>query len=456
MNDFSSLRERYPLFLYRDYTITETETEISFSYHFSVPGLSDFCPSWRLQKNGRETLKTDTPLFRKLVFSLGMVELISYWKIACPKKVRVCCGKLTKEQISWWKKQYFYGLGEFFYRNGIKTEESTFMELESEGETLFTNPLSHLNGALIPIGGGKDSIVTLDLLKDFAEENECYLLNPRGAMTGTAEAFGFFKDRQISPVRTLDPNMLRLNKEGFLNGHTPFSAILAFSGLLFCALYGKACLILSNEGSANEATVEGSEVNHQYSKSFQFEKDFCAYEKAYLCTGIQYFSLLRPWSELQIARHFSTLPKLFSVFKSCNAGSKTDSWCGHCSKCLFVWIILSPFLSTDTLRGIFQRNLLEEETLLTDFEGLIGLLPEKPFECVGSIDEINTAICLAIGRMKREGEPLPKLYQKYISTELYHQYSHRPNPYQNAFQKEHLIPEKYLPVIEEATRREIW
>ena len=108
------------------------------------------------------------------------------------------------------------------------------------------------------------------------------------------------------------------------------------------------------------------------------------------------------------------------------------------------------------MRGIFQRNLLEEETLLTDFEGLIGLLPEKPFECVGSIDEINTAICLAIGRMKREGEPLPKLYQKYISTELYHQYSIGPNPYQNAFQKEHLIPEKYLPVIEEATRREIW
>lgn len=64
-------------------------------------------------------------------------------------------------------------------------------------------------------------------------------------------------------------------------------------------------MALSNESSANESTVKGSTVNHQYSKSFKFEEDFHRYEAEYLPGSAYYFSMLRPLSEFQIARFFA-------------------------------------------------------------------------------------------------------------------------------------------------------
>lgn len=187
--------------------------------------------------------------------------------------------------------------------------------------------------------------MTLELLRRQKENNACYIINPRGATLATARVAGYRDEAVLSVLRTLDPGMLELNRRGFLNGHTPFSALVAFSSVLTAFLNGKRYVVLSNESSANESTVQGSEVNHQYSKSVQFESDFIEFERAYVGSGVSYFSLLRPWSEFQIAQYFASIKQYHAVFRSCNAGSKQDIWCGKCPKCLFVALILSPFLS---------------------------------------------------------------------------------------------------------------
>jgi len=208
--------------------------------------------------------------------------------------------------------------------------------------------------------------------------------------------------------RSLDPLMLKLNGQGCLNGHTPFSALLAFYSLLAAQLSGVHAIALSNENSANESTVAGTEVNHQYSKSWMFERDFRRYVASYLGGGYDYFSLLRPLCELQIAMLFARTERYFDIFRSCNVGSKQDVWCGRCAKCLFAFIILSPFIAPGRLASIFGRNMLDDADMLPLLRQLTGRAETKPFECVGTVDEVLAALALTRRRWY-DGGTLPAL-----------------------------------------------
>ena len=333
-------------------------------------------------------------LLDNLVFHIGMIELISYWKIACPKKVFIKPFTLDEEQIKWWKKLYFNGLGEFFYVNGIVTSIDEFMQIESEISPLPAvgrNDGLLMEQTLIPVGGGKDSVVTLELLKNRVPAIPL-IINPRGATNECVAAAGFDESQVAVVKRTLDPTMLKMNAEGYLNGHTPFSALLAFYTILLGFATNSKYIALSNESSANEPTVPDTEINHQYSKSVAFENDFRYYVKRYIDADIQYFSFLRPLNELQIAKLFSRAKAYRKVFKSCNAGSKTDSWCGRCPKCLFTWMALSPFIQRNELIEIFGKDLLKDNNLLPILNQLDGLAEVKPFECVGTVGEVRACI----------------------------------------------------------------
>ncbi len=338
------------------------------------------------------------PFLDNLVFHIGMIELVSYWKIACPKNVVIKPFPLNEEQIAWWKKLYFNGLGEFFYVNGIQTDIDEFMELSSsrpqrsgvENYMPDYDALLH-EQALIPVGGGKDSVVTLELLKNKLPSIPL-IINPRGATKECVAAAGFDESRTAVILRTLDPTMLKMNAEGYLNGHTPFSALLAFYTILIGFATKSKYIALSNESSANEPTVPDTEINHQYSKSVAFENDFRSYVRQYINADIQYFSFLRPLNELQIAKLFSRAGGYRKVFKSCNAGSKTDSWCGKCPKCLFTWLALSPFISRTELTEIFGKDLLKDNDLRPVLDQLDGTVEVKPFECVGTVGEVRACI----------------------------------------------------------------
>ena len=450
--DYNELRKTYKEFIYKSYNIEETEEKIKVTYHFEIPGLSEFTPYWEFpKKSGMGQIGKNNALFENMVFSLGMVELISYWKISCAPLVRIQAGTLSEAQEAWWKELYFHGLGEFYYTNGIQGEPESFMKIVSQGAAFSGEYITkeNLRGCMVPIGGGKDSAVTLSLLKEQKQHNYCYIINPRGATLNTVKAAGYSEEKVIAVKRTLDKRMIELNKQGFLNGHTPFSAIVAFSATIAAYMNDLKYIVLSNESSANESTVAGSTVNHQYSKSFKFEKDFHTYEETYIKSGTYYFSMLRPLSEFQIAKQFAECSEYHDIFRSCNVGSKEDVWCGHCPKCLFVFFILSPFISQERLIEIFGADMMNDVTMLDTMKQLIGLSPEKPFECVGSRDEINTAICLAIEKLEAQGKKLPKLLEYYKSEGLYEQNKGREQYYFNFYDKENLLPEEFDKILKE-------
>ena len=439
---FTELRQQYPEFVFRGYRSRYEDGRLHVTYSFEIPGLSSFAPEWSIPCAEPDA---EDPALKRLIFSLGMAELVSYWKITCAPTVRLP-QQITPEQAAWWKRLYFGGLGEFFYRNGIETDSDSFMTLESGAAMLPDTPAEKpLSGKLIPVGGGKDSIVTLNLLREQLSDAFAYQINHRDSSEKAALLAGIPQERILEPKRTLDPNMLALNARGFLNGHTPFSAIVAFSAVLTAYLHGLQSVILSNESSASESTVSEREVNHQYSKSYQFERDFYDYERDYLKTGIRYFSLLRPLTEFQIARYFASLPTAYhEIFRSCNAGAKQDQWCGHCAKCLFVAVILSPFLPYREIVRLLGADLFNLPEMRPILQELCGALPNKPFECVGSRHEVNIALCLAVNRNR---DALPLLLREYADTPLYAQYAEEAAQFGGEWDEQHNLPQELAALV---------
>ncbi len=445
--EYKNLHDIYHVFYYHDFALIESDREIQVEFDFEIEGLSHFNPSFTFAKPAECENICELRTVREAAFSLGMVELISYWKLTCAPNVYVECGDLDEQQIAWWKKLYFHGLGEFFYINHIDTDMESFMTLSSDG--------SHAEGKwddrkfcgnLIPVGGGKDSFVSLDLLKDNKDENHAFVINHVMSAIHSAQAAGYNGDRLIVAERTLDPRMLDFNKQGFLNGHTPFSALAAFASSLVAIVYGKKYICLSNEASANESTIHDSKVNHQYSKTFEFEEDFKWYMDTYITGQVHYFSLLRPLSELQIAGIFSQLNDYLPVFRSCNVGSKEEKWCGHCAKCLFVCIMMSAYLSDEEVCAIFGTDMLNNPEMKNLFEQLTGILDDKPFECVGTRDEVNIAINMSIRRHLEQGKEVPYLYRFYQDSSYYESYKDRSVDW-DSWNNENLVPEGYQQLI---------
>ena len=419
---FDALRKEFSTFTFESQTVKRENGVLSLAFDFNLDDRFHFRPTLVIPARpffDWEGIPEEQ--LQALVFQIGMTELVSYWKIACPKRVVVKPFALTESQKAFWKKLYYNGLGEFLYLNGIAVSENELMEIEAVGRKVFAEvnlPLEEKT--LVPVGGGKDSVVTLECLRQEMPVTPL-IVNPRGATLNCVKTAGYKEDEFIVINRTLDPTMLKLNAEGYLNGHTPFSALLAFISILVAFGSRSKYIALSNENSANESTVPGTNINHQYSKSIEFERDFRNYVAENLNKDVQYFSFLRPLSELQIAKLFSECEAYRSVFRSCNVGSKTDSWCGHCPKCLFTWIILSPFLSRERLVDIFGKDLMSDESLRPIFEELNGTAAVKPFECVGTVEEVNACMDAVNGNSDKVKEILHRFNDEHFLPQKFEQ-----------------------------------
>lgn len=476
--DFAALRSTWPDFYYEGFDTEFGDGFLTVTYRFSIPGLTTFNPSLRFPVSKGMTLRATDERAQTILFNLGLVELISYWKTTCAPNVHIVGRSLDQRQRRFWKNLYFGGLGEFFYRNGIQTTWDSFMTLHAEEQknmdstgaalTLrspVTKTATRPEKMLVPVGGGKDSAVTLARLAGVRDEVYTFGINATGAAIDTMEVAGIEAERRLLVSRTLDRNMLLMNRLGYWNGHTPFSAIVAFTALYVAHLHDLNYIVLSNESSADEATVLGTDVNHQFSKSSDFERAFQAYTEQYIGSGAYYFSLMRPFTELAIAREFAKHPVYFPVFRSCNVGSKENRWCGTCAKCLFIYIVLSPFIDSETMVSILGSDLFEDPNLERDLAGLCGRVSLKPWECVGTVSEVNVALCLTIasylGRGTKVSE-LPLLLRAYLAwveagevPSVHLTASGRPiavildtaGPLQQ-FNTEHRVPDVFLPLIQ--------
>ena len=441
--NFIELRKTYKSFVYKSYHLSETAKDLIITFNFEIPGLCSFNPKTTIPKQYITNPNID-PKFRDyLIFHIGLIEMISYYKCCCPKNIIIECGYLEQDQINFIKKLLYYGLGEFLYTNNISldTDELVHITCSNSQDPGFSPIAPNYvgTGTLIPVGGGKDSCVSLEILKEL--NVTAVIQNPKKVQLECVKASKVTK--LITFEREVQKEKLKeLNQQGFLNGHTPFSSLLAFELYLIAYLSNNKYIALSNENSANEGTVIGTKINHQYSKTLEFEKDFNDYTQKYFKLDIKYFSFLRPLNEFQIAMLFSHYESYHHVFKSCNIGSLSHPWiwCGHCPKCLFVYIILSPFLYKDKLLNIFGSDLFIEEELLPTLKELLGETGVKPFECVGEVKEVKYALSLLVDKCT---EPLPVLlkyykdnYESATSLKL-----------ESQFSKAHLLPDEFLNLL---------
>ena len=323
---------------------------------------------------------------------IHIVAGISYFKLFCPDKLEVKTFDLSKEEADFFNDFYYNGLGEFVCKNNIKGLKINFPYKKNISNC--ADGIKLKNNYLVPIGGGKDSIVTLEILKKYKQNILTCSVGVAKPILDTIKISGC---KSFHATRTISPNLLELNKKlqeiGGYNGHVPITGILAFIMAACSIIYGFNTILISNERSANVGNREfdGRIVNHQWSKSFEFEKKINNFFKKYVLKNLEYVSFLRPLSELHIAKLFAGLKQYHQVFTSCNKNFKIENrlnhWCCNCDKCRFVFLILAVFLNKNDLIKIFGKDLLDDKNQLLGYEELCGIKNYKPFECVGEIDE---------------------------------------------------------------------
>ncbi|HMO19147.1 MAG TPA: hypothetical protein PKA63_13755 [Oligoflexia bacterium] len=419
----SALRSKHPYIEFVSYSWSFHNNGISIEYRFVLdPGIV-FKPTLNISVTNLPIKKDSPEYFKldKLVFLLGMVELISYWKLACPSQIIVSCFSLDQYECNWWKSLFVKGLGEFFFVNDLSP--SIDFEIKSKTNN-FSEKLSNLNSDLlnenlpviVMVGGGKDSCVGIEVLKSVypSERLIPLCLNPIPASYSVLNAANIAPPIIVS--RIISPLLVEMSKSrSYFNGHTPFSALLSFVGVISAILSGAGSVVSSNEASASEGNLiyQGLEVNHQYSKSLDYEESFREYLN-YIGVRIDYYSVLRPLNEIQIAGLFSNYREYFKSFQSCNRMQTLHArkslyepkWCGSCSKCVFTFIVLAVFLGNDELKEIFGELLVLNSDNMDFLKELLARDGKiKPFECVGTEDEVRLGLGSFLARFPEKDLP---------------------------------------------------
>lgn len=328
---------------------------------------------------------------------LHLIAGISYYKAGLAARIDPGENKIDHVMACFLNDLYAHGLGEFAHINKLDISGLINFEPNTDLPPVAMD-VDLPDRSLVAMGGGKDSLVCLQILKNAGIEVQPACVGGSELIAATARTAEL---PLIRVLRKLSPELTAMNNSGAWNGHVPVTAIN--SAILLCAglLYGYRYIVFANESSANEPTLhdrQGNEINHQYSKSFAFEKAFRQVVHQRVSTGIEYFSLLRPFSETAITCRFAKMTEFHPVFSSCNRnfhldGSHIDGrWCQDCPKCRFTALALAPFLSSQQLLAIQGADLLDQENQLQGFKALCGLGEHKPFECVGSIAESRAAM----------------------------------------------------------------
>lgn len=338
--------------------------------------------------------------FERAVDHLHIAAGASYYKTAAPRRVVVESTGLTPMERRFHQLLYDQGLREFAVANGRPVPVD--VRIEAQGATGWRLPPPSLPHAetghrrpLVPIGGGKDSMVLIEALRSL--DPLVFAVNPRPVVDALVAEVGL---DVITVRRQLDPALLELNARGALNGHVPITAIVSLIAVVGSAIYGYNTIAMAIERSASEETsvVDGVPVNHQFSKSREFETSLQGLIAASIDPSITYGSALRPYSELAIARAFAGLRRYHRLFVSCNTAFRLDAaagtrWCGRCPKCRFVGLALAPFLGRAELTDIIGRDMFADGDEVSGFGALVSD-DEKPFECVGERRESAIALNL--------------------------------------------------------------
>jgi len=397
-----------------------------------------------------------------LLALLHWVAGLSYFKTAAPPRVVCETGAPSPAAARLLEALYSEGLGEFAFTNGLpELPRPRFPHAVagpaggvSAGEAGDPYPPSPRR-VLVPVGGGKDSIVAQEVVRRAGVELALFSVGDAPPIARTVAVAGL---QRLLARRALDPALARLNGLGALNGHVPVTAIVACTALLTATLNGFDAVAMANERSASAGNViwDGVEINHQFSKGMVAERLLASAAAEQLSGGPRPFSVLRPASELAIARAFARMERYHGAFTSCNAIFRLDpqlratSWCCECPKCRFVFLALAPFSEPEHLRAIFGRDLLADELQFEGFALLTATGGHKPFECVGEEQESLAAIrLLATDPRWREHVVVRRLVREVLSR----QPAGVGDPAEVlALSDEHAVPPIFLPHLDALLR----
>jgi len=382
---------------------------------------------------------------------LFLLAGVSYYKAGAPPLVDLGTTALTGTEVSFLRAYFLQGLGEFGYRNDLDLSD-----LQIVAPTLVrSGPVDYrpVDGRpLIPFGGGVDSIVSVELVRGLTDQAALFVVNRPGDRFAAIEEPALVTGLPVVRAeRSIDEQVLRSRELGFLNGHVPVTGIISAIAVLAAVLQGRDAVVMSNEWSASSATLEvaGRSINHQYSKSEAFEVGFRQVLAESLGSRPDYFSLLRPMTEVWIAERFAGLPQYFDHFRSCNRAFHIDRarrlehWCGVCDKCCFIDLVLAPFVDKPVLERVFGQVIepLANPELTGSFATLLALGPDaKPWECVGDVSESRVAARLAAERVDRRDNPILAALVEQASSFLDPTAAELARP-----RGRHFIPERYAP-----------
>jgi hypothetical protein len=328
--------------------------------------------------------------------TLHLIAGVSYYKAAVPKTIVLDAYAIDAGTAAFLTEIYENGLGEFAYRNGLNLRGK--IVFPADASTPARAPAAGLaTHALVAIGGGKDSLVSIEALRRAGIAQTVTWIGSAPLIRSCAERTGL---PLLNISRQLPPELFAMNKQGALNGHIPVTAVNSAILSLAALLHGADQVVFSNERSASYGSlIEGTgEVNHQWSKGWDFERTFAAHVRSHIAADLNYYSLLRPFSELAVARQFAKTDFYDAHFSSCNRNfhilgeRPAQRWCGVCPKCHFVFLALAPFMPKPRLMTIFGRNLLDEPAQIPGFDALLEYQDHKPFECVGEGRESRAAM----------------------------------------------------------------
>ena len=385
--------KKYSSFIFDSFDFDQNEGKITLRY--SLDEEENFTETISLPA-GMQYQPVNVDLIDRALFALHLTGGTSYYKTCCPETLEVRSGTLSEAQANFFSTVYTKGLSEFFYQNKLTTPAINFPVTRLDALVELERPVVDEKSVLVPFGGGKDSFVTAEILKKAGYNVTLLRVGPHPLIDKMIEATGL---PSLTIERSLSPNLFALNEQGALNGHVPITAYISCLTVLIALLYGYKNIAFSNERSASIGNTQ--DVNHQWSKSLEFETTFRNYIQHFISTDIEYFSLLRHLDELLIAKYMSGLTQYHSLFTSCNknwkiAGERPEEkWCRDCPKCAFSYALFAAHLPRIELEKIFGETLFTDPGLTVLYRELLGLEGIKPFECVGTPEETTAAFLLA-------------------------------------------------------------
>jgi hypothetical protein len=400
------LRAEYPVFRIDEARAVPGPSGVTLEFAFAAGDLR-FRPvveitGLRPDEAGRAVTVTA----RRLVRALAIIEAFSYWKALCSPVIEVALPAPDAAELGWWQAFWPGAMGEFFYRNQIDYTAPEFLVIRgpaggedaggAPGAGGPPAPGGTAGPPLVLFSGGKDSLALARVVSASAGPAapvDFFLYNPGERLRGLAGSLAS-GGRLVQVRRAMLPELLRLNAAGHPNGHTPFSAYLAFAAMLTGYLRGSGPVMAGNSRSDDEPNVAsylGRPVNHQWTKSYECETAVRAYRDRWLPGAPGYSSPLRPLYEVQIIASLAGDVDAYLRTASCNR-VPAGGWCRSCAKCAWVFLATAALFGHDLAIRKTGADMFADPALSGVYQEMAGLAGVKPFECTGSEDEVRAAI----------------------------------------------------------------